>query len=380
MRFAILAVSCLALVVGTLGHAALTKPTAWNRQPSKRAPCGGGAPTAPQALVAGQPWAFEWRVIAGDGTGPVEIKMAAPTATPTFAGAVLHSTASTNDLMPRVATFPFTVPATATTKFTGCEPPAGCVLQFRSTSNWYACANVAISTGGATVPTDSNPTTKPGGTTRPPRPTPRPTPQPTPNPTQVAQGLEMCSGINGKSIGIAADRNIVEMEQALLGDRNQALANYQVWKASSTEGCVAAYTQELCALSFPPQGKQEGDPGTVCKSLCEQVNKLCDLHDDHKELYDCNLPQFSSTTADSTGNCPAPGATPLASYAYQPPARAQLTPSPNAVPSDGPTTGPATKPVAPTPGVNLAGGLSGATNLQIGFAAIGAVVAAALSL
>lgn len=312
MRFTCATVALLALVPAVSGHSQLNSPAAWNPRPSKRSPCGGGAATSPTVLVPGQDWDFDWQVVAGDGRGPVTIKVDAA------AGTNFGATVFTTENFPNKGRFPFKIPAAQTAGLSG-----PITLQLKSSTNWYACASINAQAAQAVTdaPTSGGTTNAP--TTAAPR-------------CQTAAGLQMCAGINGKSIAVAPGRSLAQMESGLLVDRDAALGNPAVFDKSSNAGCIDALTKTMCAMTFPACAVDERTKvGAVCQNNCQNLNNMCVTNPIHADLFLCTDPMYSATTTDITGACPAVGAVGT-TYEFRAPAL--LTPlAATGGPSDSPT-------------------------------------------
>lgn len=335
MRFTIATLALLALVPLCAGHSQLNNPAAWNPRPSKRSPCGGGAATAATPLVAGQPWTFDWQIIAGDGRGPVTVKVDSAAGSTFNAAGVF-----TSENFVGKGNYQFTIPGATTATMNG---PV--TLQLKSSSNWYACASINAQ-GNAVTDAPTN-----AGTIAP--------TQPPPPPCQIAAGLQMCGALNGKNVAVAPGRNLAQIEAGLLIDRDAMLGNPDVFDNSKNAGCIDAVTRTMCAMTFPTCGTDQRTlVGAACKTTCENLNSMCVTDPQHADLFKCTEGTFSATTSDVTGACPVLGAVANA-YAYKAPAL--LTPlAATGGPSDQPTTRPkvTTAPIGANGGISAAGSVS----------------------
>jgi hypothetical protein len=321
MRFVLTLIAfatiCLVMVQG---HAKLNTPTAWNPNPSKTANCGGvtTAPTVAAAtLILGQPWTFQWQIVAGDGAGPVAFSLSTSNNATAFAGSPFFTSASISATQQVNA---ITLPATSTTAtalggFTSCTGTGGlCAIRLKSSSDWYACTTVKILASA------------------PPSTTPAPSPAPGPSPSGstvtvptcvIASGLSVCSAVNGKSVlilpgstGTAAEFKAKETD-IVQNAITLNMANPFVFETPSTPGCIESYTRLLCAKTFmacPVPAAATGPTTTtmdkvptspvVCTNSCVNTVHYCGITSSHANLYSCNTdPAFSQPKSDSLGTC-----------------------------------------------------------------------------
>jgi hypothetical protein len=280
---AVLATYCVSLISG---HAVMTNPVAWNPSPSKASPCGGGNAIATVAgtFQEGATIQVGWRVVAGDGNGPVTLAFA-PVATPT----TFTITGIATSPAP-VATGPYTLTATLPATLT-----AGTyTMQAQSSTGWFSCSTVSITK-------TAQPATNPGTT-----------PVVASNCLARPNVLGFCSILAQPSTGVKIEisgnpalSNMVNYDTTV---NTVFQANMQSTKvfgnAGANTACADAYKRFLCAYEFPICGNTKGG---VCKSACYAMSAACDLQDSHKDLYDCA--SIQETGADSVGTCaPCTGA------------------------------------------------------------------------
>lgn len=274
MRAAVVVALLGLLAHGALAHSVLSSPAPWNSNPSKTNPCGGGTPTAVTATYQkGSQITITWRVIAGDGTGPIS--------------ANIDLAGDTNFNTPLTVTGSGANPTTTGTFTAQVQLPdavsSKATLQIKSSSNWYSCASIALS---ATAPA---PTTTPssGGTC-----------------IQLT-GLTFCSDLNGVNVQpLAAGKSATSVDSELRATHENYLANPNVFQPQSS-ACSETYRKLLCAQAFVRCGATNTD---ACATTCRLSNHLCNLQDSHADLYPCD--SYSSTT-DVYGICSSGS---LASY------------------------------------------------------------------
>lgn len=289
-------------------HSILRQPQAWNTRESKNNPCGGGrvptgaVPAANRATTIGSTITGEWEITAGDGRGPVSIMLVQNDASATRNGFAAGTPVTMNMQTAnptRVGKYPFSfvVPEAAST-CTGGADGTSCHLQFKSTSNWYSCMTLAVTTNTAvvtTAPVTLSPTPAPvlGITTAP---TTAPTPLPTCSTMQV-QGF--CQGLNGKSVSAIGDLQALATSEEIEKKFNQG--NPLVFRNGQSSSCSAPLEQLFCAVKFP-LCKNDGTVKNVCRTRCEVAINACDLDPYHNKAFDCSV--LTETVEDAYGPCP----------------------------------------------------------------------------
>jgi hypothetical protein len=276
----------------------MTNPVPWNPSPNKGNPCGGATPpgTTAATYTVGASITVNWRVVAGDGNGPVSLSFAPLTGTPQTTpatGSFGSLTATTSGPTATiVATGPYTLTATLPAL-----APGVYAMQAKSSTDWFSCATVNI-TAAQTAPANN------GGT-------PQLVSQCTPAPTP-ASPLGFCNQL------LPGPTNQIELSAnpALSNFRNYDSTVNTVYQANlasrlvfgnalNNAECARAYKRFLCAFEFPKCGVTDGL--AACKSACYEFSQACDLQDSHKDLYNCAAMQI--TTSDSMGQCaPCTGA------------------------------------------------------------------------
>jgi len=239
------------------GHAKLNVPVAWNAQPSKASPCGGGPqPTdTGTSFTIGGSTNIIWQVVAGDGVGAVSLSVD-PTGGTTFANPVVIGTPTAVGTF----TYPYTVPSVTCTG-TG----ALCSIQVASSSGWFACSTVRFVQAG--------------------------TPPPPPGVNcKVASGLTFCSFLNGHNIEIQPGTDIVALDQTLATTYTTTLYNPNVFSTPNNTICQTDYKTFLCHEQFPYCGQT-----AACQSSCYDAIGKCGITTSHRGLYDCTQGPISCT-------------------------------------------------------------------------------------
>lgn len=310
MLNSMLVLGSLAVVVN--GHAQLNSPAPFNTEPSKAAPCGGArnGPTTQLTVGPGDQLKFNWEVIAGDGVGPVTVSL------DPNGGTNFQQTFQVSGATPTRVT-KYDLQAAIPADLPACNPNTGCTLQFKSTSNWFACAKVKFQMPPTPKPT-SLPTSKPteqptekaktrNPTTLPTtaRPTARPTTKrPTPVPCVEATGLNYCANVVSGRVETPNGQTLQELDDIAKSLADQNLPNPLVFRQGNTTKCKDVYKKMICARTF----KRCDGPMQTCKGDCDRVADACDTNPEHKGLYVCSdsdryVEQDLLLGGDSTGKC-----------------------------------------------------------------------------
>jgi len=275
MRVAVV-VLLLSAVTLVAGHAVLTAPSAWNPQPSKTSPCGAGkAFTAAAATYsAGQTITLTWKVIAGDGTGPVTVSIDQAGGTNFVTVATATTSITTTGTFSLSITLPTPLACTAANGL--------CTLQAKSSSGWYSCTSFALP--GASPVASSTGAAGPTCTTAP--------------------TLKFCTQVSGKSIDYSANPqldadSIADWDATVNSTYVQNIGSKLVFTHQHNDACLAGYKAFLCASEFPLCGTVSS--GT-CASSCAQVDTLCGVNATHAALFVCPGVNIR-TTSDSWGTC-----------------------------------------------------------------------------
>ncbi|KAL0489860.1 hypothetical protein AKO1_009347 [Acrasis kona] len=270
-----LMVCLLAAVV--LGHSKLTIPAAWNPNPSTTQPCGGGvAPNGPVVTYTqGNTYPLQWVVVASDGNGPITVSLDTNGGTTAFSVPVTVA-----GVMPATGTktynFNITIPNVS------CSGANGkCTMQVKSTSGWYACSSVAITSAVST-------------------------PSPAPSATGTcmkATGLTFCDSVNGNDVLVPfGQTDPITMDNVLRGTFNNNLNNPAVFATPNATFCQSNYKKFLCGRQFQPcDGSYLGG----CNQACVALNSICSIKEVHIPLYPCD--SYPNTKSDNTGSCSGAG-------------------------------------------------------------------------
>jgi len=140
------------------GHAILRVPTAWNTAESTTSPCGGSPfQITPDAVwTVGTQQQIVWDVTIGDGVGPVTAAID-PAGGTNFSVPVLQNGPSTTT---GDHNFTVTVPNVQCTGVNNV-----CVMQVKSSSNWFSCTSLQVLPAAVVVPDDAKPGKEPSGNT-----------------------------------------------------------------------------------------------------------------------------------------------------------------------------------------------------------------------
>jgi len=279
------------LIVSVYGHAKLVSPVAFNPNPSKAAPCGDGniLPGPAANWPPGSTQTLAWTVVAGDGTGAIRafvdpkggtglFPTSVPTAgtVPTGLTEIILSGTTPSTTIPY--TFTLTVPNVV------CNGPSGfCTVVVFSTSSWWACTTVNISSA---IPITNNTNIGP--------------PAPT---CQNATDLPFCTRINSKQVSIPFGQSLLDLDNAAKQAYIFNLGNPKVFTRPSTAGCPSAYKFLVCATIFRRCGGGliadcdyyiGAHPyGCFCKNTCFQARDLCGLNTTHTGLLNCDTSQIA---------------------------------------------------------------------------------------
>jgi len=247
----VLLVTCI--VACALGHAKLVSPLAWNANPSKASPCGGGAAPTVEAETwdQGSQQTITWTVVAGDGAGQVNLYFDTA-GTTTFTGAAIPLGAPSS-----VGTYQytFTVPNVVCTG----QPGGLCTAQVNSSSGWFACSTVKIL--AANTP---------------------PVPPPPPVCTTPTE-LVFCLQRNRHNVQIPAGQKPNAVDKAISSTYAQNVHNVNVFANGNDTACQDAYKDYLCHAGLPACGAT-----TACKPLCRDAMQICGIQPSHADLYKCD--------------------------------------------------------------------------------------------
>jgi len=321
----VLAVVVLSLVVYVAGHAKLNDPLAWNPTPSKTQPCGGGAAfsTLPNTaagstdmLKGGQSWQFQWQLVAGDGSGPVHVRID-PNYGTTFSVSVGTAGGDSSTIVSGPDPNYIDVLGTYTLKLTipqGIVCTGGtqgnlCSMQFYTDSGWYACATVTTDSSTANNNSISNANGCVG------------------NQNGVSKFFFCTNSAvgnfaltarfiwTGSSPTLQQPNGFTEMDSICNATWYQNMHSSLVFSNNkNSDGtlnmvCGAAYRRYLCGQMFPACSGTLQSGVEACKSSCYAAIDACGLQASHQNLFDCatnlNYPFGSATaTSDSVSTCP----------------------------------------------------------------------------
>jgi len=264
-NFLIIASLLISFLGCVLGHAKLDTPTAWNPNPSKTFPCGGGAPQ-PYASVVWQQGTVQnliWEVVAGDGVGPVQglINVKAQT---DFTSPV---TLFTNGNSPALGqhTMTFKIPNIV------CQGPnSTCLLQVSSSSGWVACSTISISNSSNSGPVEN---------------------------TYCVYGTEIqfCATKNAANVSIPLGTSTATVDLQVLSTYETNINNTNVFLNGADPNCQAAYKALVCDNGLPSCGRT-----SACQETCQNAVNLCSLTPDEANLYPCS----TYPTCGNSGNAP----------------------------------------------------------------------------
>jgi len=233
--------------------------------------------------------ALTWKVIAGDGVGPVTISIDSAGGT-AFTAIGTSSTSITSTGVFQL--LGITLPSTQTC--TGGTSGNLCTLQAKSSSKWYSCTSFALTSSSPTGTTGSTTGTGTGSML-----------SSTGSSTMcnTAPALPFCSEIQGQSIDASINpqllpASISDWDTTVNGTYNQNLNSPLVFTHQHNDDCRNAYKRFLCAFSFPLCGTTTTG---VCSVSCDLFESACGINATHSGLYNCS--QHTTTSADSWGLC-----------------------------------------------------------------------------
>ncbi|EFA79282.1 putative transmembrane protein [Heterostelium album PN500] len=257
MRIVALALVCLMTISLVSSHAVLTNPVSWNTNPSKTSPCGGGTPaTAPVATYCkGQPATLTWKVVAGDGTGPLTISID-PAGGTSFTTVVNQVAPAVNPNA--VSTFK----AVVTMPDITCDK---CTLQVFSSSNWFSCSTIKIAEKCDTPVEDRQ--------------------------AVLADDLTFCGKwVNEHVVSIPVGQTAETIDDSVAATFAANLKNPLVFQNNDTN-CANKYAAFLCAYNFPlddPSGNVSQPIYKISEGQCAGMNDACATTDLHRTLYPCD--------------------------------------------------------------------------------------------
>jgi len=243
----------LSLCINVFGHAKLDTPTAWNPNPSKTFPCGGGAPQPFASIVwqGGSLQSLIWEVVAGDGVGPVEGLINTQAQTNFDTGVVtLFTGGNSPSLGQHIMTF--TVP-----NIQCVGPNQTCLLQVSSSSGWVACSTISISNTSRSISEK--------------------------NVCVYGTEIQFCSFRNAANISIPLGTSASSVDLQVNSTYNTNINNPNVFTNGGDANCQAAYKQLACLDGLPDCGQT-----SACKTVCQNAVTLCGLTPAEANLYDCS--------------------------------------------------------------------------------------------
>jgi len=273
------------------GHAAMIKPLAWNGPNPTNGPQPCGTQTNKPLASAAAIWpagatitdAVEWKIIAGDGAGPITASLDLAGGHD-FSAAVpvtLIGTSPTN--VGTQYSFKAVAPTVTCTGPTGADGNPTCTLQIKGPNGWVGCSTIAITGSGggsssgsvAAVTVNTNPVC-----------------------VNNVQGLTFCTKVNGHRVLIPFGMDAATLDANTFSTYNATYNNHKVFFSHLTPGCSDAYADYMCGMNFPLCTNPALGP---CQVTCSATVQLCGLNATHKNLYDCS--QLVNAGADSNGNC-----------------------------------------------------------------------------
>jgi hypothetical protein len=189
-------------------------------------------------------------MIAGDGNGPVTIRVDPGGGSTTFP-VTIGTTADFQAV--QAYDFSFTLPANLT-----CNR---CTIQAKSTSNWYSCASVDIVAPGTPIPE-------------------------VPQTCTVYYGYRFCNARSGLNVVVdqgETQQQVFERDAGSVYNTHFAyLNNTNVMANGNDARCVTALKNYLCADAFPVCGTKGS-----CKTFCDSVIQYCGVQESHLGLFPC---------------------------------------------------------------------------------------------
>jgi len=276
------------------GHAVLTSPKSWNPNPSTSSPCGAGRGSGQPVyeFTAGVANNMVWKLIANDGNGPVNASISligsnSPTAADFNAVKLGYVSDSTLDRNSRVQSDPakndYALSVTIPRDITCTGPNNTCVLQLRSTTNWYSCLTFHI-TATPTPPADE--------------------PEKC---AEISKGdIAFCPEVSGRiryneNPQLATVSSANSFASTTLNFTWSDNLKKAMFNSPNATGCPEAYRHFLCGLNFPLCGYSDSSVDHTCKSSCAVMKQVCSLDPSHYGLYDCDA--LNNNDKDSTGEC-----------------------------------------------------------------------------
>jgi len=237
-------------IVFANSHAILRVPIPYVTIPSKTSPCAGGV-TSTLASVAWQTGTkvnVTWQVVAADGVGTVSVNFDTAGGQTFVAGNAVQIGNA-----PAIAfyNFTFTVPALTC-------PNGLCTAQFASSSAWFSCTSVQLTT---VVPPPINTS---------------------PVCAQV-NNLNYCSQLNGQAVLVPYGQTAASTDANAASTFTSTLYNPNVFTTPNATGCAAAYQNFLCHNGLP----YCGGAAFACQTVCNTALQLCGISASHIGLYNC---------------------------------------------------------------------------------------------
>jgi hypothetical protein len=282
------------LVASVYGHAKLVSPVAFNPNPSKTAPCGGGA--LPSGAAANWPvgstQTVSWTQVASDGGGQLSMYIDPKGSTDNF---MTTTTGAGTGLVS--VNFPYSTNANDNYQFTltvpdvDCNGPSGlCSVVIFTATSWWACTLVTIKTSNVIQPVLVANTTVANCTN--------------------ATALAFCDIVNGHVVSIPTGQTPAQLDASAQSAYTSTLANAKVLSTPSKPGCASALKYLLCSTLFKscdyhgPSSCDyyKGGSGCFCVTTCIQAAQLCGLNATHVDLFGCGAATNYALDA-TTGSC-----------------------------------------------------------------------------
>jgi len=283
------------LIASVYGHAKLVSPVAFNPNPSKTAPCGGGA--LPSGAAANWPvgstQTVSWTQVASDGGGQLSMYIDPKGSTDNF----MTTTGGSGTGLVSVP-FPYSTSQNQNYQFSltvpdvNCNGPSGlCSVVIFTETSWWACTLVSIKTTNANPPPVFVNTT---------------------NGTCVnATGLTFCDMVNKHVVSVPTGQSAAQLDTSAQIAYTSTLANAKVLSTPGKPGCTSALKYLLCATLFKSceyKGPAscdyyKGGVGCFCVTTCIQAQQLCGLNATHADLFGCGAATnyaLDATTASCT--------------------------------------------------------------------------------
>ncbi|KAN0030909.1 hypothetical protein ACTA71_009556 [Dictyostelium dimigraforme] len=277
MRLLISCILLLSILVNYIsGHSVLVEPTPFSNNPSKTALCGGGSKqTVPQISWCPDSTKTNkatWKVVVGDGIGPVTFRLATNGGT-TEADFTLKLQ-SVGPEPTTVGTFSYTVTVPTGTTCTGAN--GICTLQVSSSSNWFSCSSIALNSSACNT-------------------APKETALVEYTVTANSQ-VKFCDQVVNKVVLLPAGTDLKEYDNKTQGVFKNNMANPLVI-GSNTAECGDLYEKVLCDVSFPIAPGSDGKAVyQVTRKQCDDFIEKCDVVS-HADLYPCSIYGDSSSSS-----------------------------------------------------------------------------------